>query len=143
MTFREKSSWGSLIALGTVAYWYFPRAFRIASNSNEATDMLGISITCIVALILIQAIYHGIIASKGSDRIDERDILIDLKAERIAGYVLGIGLFWLVGHIVASGSSDMVAEVGTLSIAVWILFAITVSEIGKLSARIVYYQVDA
>lgn len=93
-----------------------------------------------MALIIIQAIYHGIIAGIGDNTTDERDMLIDLKAERIAGYVQGIGLFWLVGAIVASKGA---AEIGTLSIAVWILFAITVSEISKLSSQIVYYRVDA
>ena len=143
MTFREKSSWGSLLALGAVAYWYFPRAFGIASNSNDATDIMGISFTCIVALIIIEAIYHSIIAGKGGDMIDERDILIDLKAERIASYVLGIGLFLLVGHIVTSGTSERFAEIGKLSIVVWILFTITVSEVSKLSSRIAYYRVEA
>ena len=66
--------------------------------------------------------------------------LINLKAERIAGYVLGIGLFWLVGHIVAIEGTT---EIGTLTIAVWILFTITVSEIGKLSSQIIYYRVGA
>lgn len=140
MTFREKSSWGSLLALGAVSCWYFPKAFAIASNSSVGADIIGISITCIVALIIIKASYHGIIAGKGDDTTDKRDTLINLKAERIAGYVLGIGLFWLVGHIVASKGA---AEIGTLTIAIWILFAITVFEIGKLSSQIVYYRVDA
>ena len=143
MSFQEKSAWGSLVGLGLVSYWYFPRAFDVAEGSNSPAALFGISIACIIALIIIFAGYHSAIAIAGGDETDERDNLIDLRAERISSYALGIGLFWLVARIVAAEQFDELQPMGSLLIAVWILFALTASEVIKNIAQIVYYRADA
>jgi hypothetical protein len=152
MSFQEKSAWGSLVGLGLVSYWYFPRAFDVAERSNSPAALFGISIACIIALIVILAVYHSAIAMRGGDDTDERDRLIDLRAERISSYALGIGLFWLVGRIVASEQVDQWAQIerfdqlqpmGSLLIAVWILYALVASEVIKNIAQIIYYRIDA
>ena len=38
MSFQEKSAWGSLIAMGLFAYWFFPAAFKIAAAFGEPLD---------------------------------------------------------------------------------------------------------
>ena len=152
MSFQEKSAWGSLVGLGLVSYWYFPRAFDVAEGSNSPAALFGISIACIIALIIILAVYHSAIAIRGGDETDERDRLIDLRAERISSCALGIGLFWLVGRIVASEQVDQWAKIeqidqiqpmGSLLIAVWILYALMASEVIKRIAQIIYYRIDA
>ncbi|MDH3576493.1 MAG: hypothetical protein OEO71_01575 [Gammaproteobacteria bacterium] len=143
MTFQEKSAWGSLVALGLVSYWYFPAAFAAAGNDGAAADLITISIACVIALVVIEIIYHVIIASRGGDMKDERDDFVNLKAERIAGFVLGIGLFTLVGRIIAVEAIEALTPVETmtaLTIAIWILFALTVSEVAKLISQIAYYR---
>ena len=143
LSFEEKSAWGSLLGLGLVAYWYFPKAFAIAIRTNDAADIVVISVVCIVALIIIEAIYQSIIAVRGGEDRDERDALIDLKAELVASYVLSIGMFLLVARIFAASLGDRVDSMGTLLIAVCILFALTVSEISKLITQVWYYRSDA
>ena len=143
MTFQEKSAWGSLVALGLVSYWYFPAAFAAAGNDGAAADLITISIACVIALVVIEIIYHVIIASRGGDMKDERDDFVNLKAERIAGFVLGIGLFTLVGRIIAIEAIEAITPVETmttLTVAVWILFTLTVSEVAKLISQIAYYR---
>ena len=106
--------------------------------------MIAISVVGVIALIIIEAVYHAVIAVRsGDDKMDERDVLFDLKSERIAGYALAIGLFWLVGHIIATHSIQGREPVGALTIAVWVIFAITVSEVTKLIVQIWYYRADA
>lgn len=143
MSFQEKSAWGSLVGLGLVGYWYFPRAFLVAQSSNSPAALFWISVVCIIALIVIFSVYHAAIAVHGGDETDERDHLIDLKAERIASYALGIGLFWLVARIVSGESVFGPEPMSSLLIAVWILFAITASEVIKNIAQIVYYRAGA
>jgi len=145
MTFQEKSAWGLLVGIGLVSYFYFPAAFDIADNAPQPASLIGISIAGVIALIVIEAIYHAVIAgSSGSDgSMDERDAMIDMRSERNASYVLGIGLFSLVGHIIATHSITGKESVGALTIAVWILFAITASEVAKLIFQIWYYRADA
>ena len=143
MTYREKSAWGSLVALGLVSVWYFPRAFGAAEHTDDPAGLFFVSIACIVALIVIEAVYHAVIAVKGGEATDERDTLIDLKSERIAGYALAVGLFWLVGRIVATTAFSVDEPPGPLLIAVWILFALTASEFVKLLSKVCYYRADA
>ncbi len=87
--------------------------------------------------------YHVVIASTGRSSSDERDALFDLKASRNGGFVLGFGLFSLVGHIILSSIPEGMSQPGALSIAVWILLTITVSEIAKLGFQIYYYRVGS
>ena len=143
MTFQEKSAWGSLVGLGLVGYWYFPKAFLVAQSSNSPAPLFWISVGCIIALIIILSVYHAAIAIHGGNETDERDQLIDLKSERIASYVLGIGLFWLVARIVSGESVFGPEPMNSLLIAVWILFGITLSEVIKNIAQIIYYRADA
>ena len=143
MTFKEKSAWGSLVALALISYWYFPRAFAAATHAADPGRLVGISIGCIIALIIIEAIYQSVIAAADGGASDERDALINLKAERIAGYVLGIALFSLVGRIIAVEALDAFGAAETitaLTIAVWILLSLTVSEVAKLVSQIAYYR---
>ena len=143
MSFQEKSAWGSLVGLGLVSYWYFPRAFDAVERSNSPAALFGISVACIIALIIVFAVYQSAIAIASGDETDERDKLIDLRAERISSYALGIGLFWLVGRIVATESIGDLEPMGSLLIAVWILFAITASEIIKNISQIIHYRAEA
>jgi len=145
MTFQEKSAWGLLISIGLVSFFYFPAAFDIADSASHPSALAGISIAGVIALVIIEAIYHSVIAgSSGSGgSMDERDAMIDMRSERNAGYVLAIGLFWLVGHIIATHSLAEKEPVGALTIAVWILFTLTASEVAKLIFQIWDYRADA
>ena len=140
MTFKEKSAWGSLVALALISYWFFPKAFDAATHAADPGRLVGISIGCIIALIIIEAIYQSVIAAADGGASDERDALINLKAERIAGYVLGIALFSLVGHIIAVEAFEVAETMTALTIAVWILFTLTVSEVAKLISQVAYYR---
>ena len=140
MTFKEKSAWGSLVALALISYWFFPAAFDAATHAADPGRLVAISIGCVIALIIIEAIYQSVIAAADGGASDERDALINLKAERIAGYVLSIALFSLVGRIIAVEAFAVAENMTALTIAVWILLTLTVSEAAKLVSQIAYYR---
>lgn len=143
MSFSEKSAWGLLIGLVIMSLWYFPRAFATVEASGNPIALGAISVVCVVGLVIFEAVYHAVIAAHGGDVEDERDRLFDLKAERNAGFVLGIALFILVGHILATTIVPELGAMTPLVIAVWILFAITVSEISKVLWQIWYYRTSS
>ena len=83
LSFQEKSAWGLLLGIVTVSLFYFPVAFTVARNVPHPMPLIAVSAVGIVALIVIEAIYHAIIAlPKGDAPADERDRLFELKAER-------------------------------------------------------------
>ncbi len=142
MSFQEKSAWGSLIILALVSYWFYPTALEIAGKTTNPADLYVLTIGCVVTLIIFEVIYHTIIAATGKTDRDERDRLFVMRAERNSMFVLWTGLFWIVGHILVSSATEAVASLGTLEIAVWILFALSASEFAKLASQVWYYRVS-
>lgn len=144
-SFKEKSAWGLLLGIAAVSFFYFPAAFRAVDGEPIGSGLIGLSIAGVVALVLIQIIYHGIIAvgSRHELEEDERDRLIDLKAERLGGFALGFGLVWIVARIIATTGIPKLAEPSVLLVAVWLLAALTASEVVKLTAVIFHYRAGA
>ena len=142
MSFEEKSAWGLLIGIVVVSFFYFPSAINIVQHSGSPFALIAVSAIGVIALIVIEVIYHVVIVA-GGDAADERDKLIGLKAERNAGFALGFVLFILVGHIVLNEIFAEREQLTALLIAVYVIGAITFSEVVKLVSQIGYYRVGA
>lgn len=140
MSFEEKSAWGSLIGLLLVSAWYFPKAMVVAVAATSSAPLAKISVIWIVVMIAILVVYHGVIALWGYDT-DERDRLIELKAERVAGHVLSGSLLFVVGVIMVKLFESVAGDVQPLLVTVWILAAMTLAEASKYIAQIAYYRV--
>ena len=149
MSFQEKSAWGLLIGLVAVSVFYFPAAFSVVETIESAgsgVPLIALIIAGTIALVVIEVVYHTVIAAwspKDAGVSDERDRLIDLKSERNAGFVLGFSLFWLIGWILAQSVFEAYPVPQPLAIAVYIMLAITVSEVAKLGSQIWYYRIGA
>jgi len=147
MSFKEKSAWGLLLGIVLVSVFYFPAAFGIVAEApagpSRAVPLITISVIGVIALVVIEVIYHAFIAglSGGGAASDERDALIDLKAERNGGFALGFGLVWLVGHIVTQSVFAAASVPGAMEIVLYILLALTASEIARLLSQLWYYRV--
>ena len=140
LSFQEKSAWGLLSGILVVSAFYFPRALDIVEYAGNPIALIAISVVGVIALVVIEVIYHIIIAIPGGDESDERDKLIDLKAERNGGLVLAIALFVLVGHIIAENVLQSGTGPSALLIAVYIIASLTASEVAKLASQIWFYR---
>ena len=140
LSFQEKSAWGLLAGILIVSAFYFPAALNIVEYAGNPAALIAISVVGVVALVVIEVIYHIIIVIPGGDESDERDQLIDLKAERNGGLVLGLTLFLLVGHIITQNVLAAGSGPSALLIAVYIIAAITASEVAKLASQIWFYR---
>ena len=140
LSFQEKSAWGLLAGILVVSAFYFPRALDIVEYAGNPIALIAISVIGVIALVVIEIVYHIIIAIPGGDEADERDALIDLKAERNAGFVLGFSLFVLVGHIIVVSIVPHAPELSVLLVGVYIIAALTLSEVAKLVSQIWYYR---
>lgn len=142
MSFEEKSAWGSLLALTLVSGWYFPKAIAIVEASSSSAPLVAISVIWVIGMVIILAIYHGVIAMWGNDT-DERDRLIELKADRVSGYVLSVSVLFIAGHIIANTFDPSTGSLQVLPIVVWLLLAMAFSEATRYITQIIYYRVDA
>mgnify|MGYP003628758257 FL=1 len=145
MSFKEKSTWGLLLGIVAVSVFYFPRALHAVDVSGSSGPLIGLSIAGVIALIVFQVIYHSLIAASARGHVeeDERDKLIDLKAVRLAGFALGFVLFWIIGRIIVTTIRPEFPEPSVLLVAVWLLAALTASEIVKLIAVIAHYRLGS
>lgn len=144
MSFQEKSAWGLLFGLAGVSVFYFPAAFAVTNHTDSAWPLIALIVVGTVVLVIAECIYHAVIAvasPREANQVDERDRLIDLRAERNASYVLGFSLFSLVAWILLMNIARPEDSPAPLEIAVFIMLAISIAEIAKLASQIWFYRV--
>jgi hypothetical protein len=143
LSFQEKSAWGLLAGILVVSAFYFPAALRIIADTGHPVPLIVVSAVGVAAIVVIETVYHVVIAVSGDTQVDERDRFIDLKAERNGGFALGLALVSLVGHIVLQYIRLEGQGPNALTLAIYIIGAMTVAECVKLISQIWYYRTDA
>ena len=135
MSFHEKSAWISLVSIAAVGFVFLLHVPRTLTPSL-GPEMLYAMLICLVALIVIEAIAHAVVAIRAPlDALgpkDERDRLIELRAIRVAAYVYAALSMGAVSLLVVGANG------GALGYA--ILSALVVAEIVNYGSRVVYYR---
>lgn len=141
-SYEELGAWVSLLAIGFASWLFYPDALAHLSAGGAAVELLGSAVFVVIVLVVVEIVYHSIaaVASK-NPHADERDKLICLKAERNSGYALAIALFWIIGLIAIRSSVPRAPDLPSAEmIAVYILLALTFSEVYKLVSQVWYYR---
>jgi len=139
MSFREKSAWIALIAYGVVFGGYFYNLWQGWDARYSQGLSIGLMIGAVVMLVII-TVSLTVAAAMFNPRAanapaDEREHLIDLKAERIASYALSVGVVCLIGALLMNWNGILVANL--------LLAAMVISELTKASAQIVFFRTGA
>jgi hypothetical protein len=98
LSFQEKSLWAVLVSL-LIAFGAYFCVVLPASSPNVAPGQIGLFVSLLVFLVVIQITGHTILAIGSRRELakplqrDERDTFIDLKSARIGSYVLAAGVF--------------------------------------------------
>ena len=138
MSFHEKSLWASLIAVSLVYGGYF---ISIIPNLLEREHypvaaawpaMIGLTIFIVVVQIVLQLTAAVVSPGTVNDPEDERDKMIDLKAGRYSGVILGAGMLLTIFGIMTGYSGYVLIHFG--------LFAVVVAELMKLGRQVYFYQ---
>jgi len=109
MSFREKSAWISFVCLLIFTGFWIAHFLRLeifeSLGHHELTWFLG----TVVALVTLEIGLHVAIAVQSPREAktpkDERERLIDMKASRVAFYVLLIGTLLGIGTIHIPGTN--------------------------------------
>lgn len=136
MSFREKSAWIALTAYGLVFGSYFYLLWRSWDERYGQGLSIGLMVGAVVTLVIIATaltIIAALSAPKEANApADERETLIDLKAERIASYTLSTGVVLLIGALLMGWSGILVANL--------LLASMVISELVKAVAQIIAYR---
>jgi hypothetical protein len=143
MSFREKSAWISAVSLAVLGGIYFLN-FASMLRGRAALSDVELFFALVIALVAVEVVLHLAIAIRSPKEArtprDERERLIDLKATRIAFFVLLAGAFASIGtvHLRLRDSGDH-----TFVMMHCVLFSIVVAEVVKFGSQIALYRRDA
>jgi hypothetical protein len=133
MSFREKSAWISLISILLLFGIYF------TAVALDYASTFALFIQLVIGFVVIEIVLHIVVATKApldaKAPKDERERLIGLKADRVAGYVLVAGVFFAIFTVHLSNDARDVAHAA--------LFAFAVSQLAKYGTEIALHRRDA
>ena len=136
MSFREKSAWISLITYCVVFGGYFFTLWQAWDESYAQGLSIGLMVGAVVVLVIVAIVLNTIIAlfhpKTANAPADERETVIDLKAERIASYTLSIGVICLIGALLMGWNAFLVANL--------LLASMVIAELVKALALIAYFR---
>lgn len=133
-SFEERSVWIQLFGLALVLGGYSFVAGQMLSNGIEALPayaaVFAVSVVLLVAILVAGHVAVAIISRP--DGRDERDRLIEWRAESLSG--------WIVATGVLGGITAMVFSVPNVWTAHVLLGSLFLSEITKLGLQLVFYR---
>ena len=154
LSFRELSALGSALILAWVGYEFLPYAIALAGSDSDHVRMfaeggwraivkgdhllhyVGVAV---VSIIVLQIVYHTLIAilmrKEANAPMDERDRMVNMKAQRVAYYLLDIGAAALAAYVIWANVPGMLA-------AFWLITLLVAKEVVKYLAMFVYYRLS-
>ncbi|MEL7488295.1 MAG: hypothetical protein AAGJ87_13895 [Pseudomonadota bacterium] len=108
----EKYAWASLITTGLIFWWFLHRmldGWSVVDQSPEA--LLRVFIGTVIMFIIAEGVIAAFVVGggkAGGDDIerDERDLLIDMKAEQNASWFMGIAIVAMIVQMLSSAAVD-------------------------------------
>ena len=134
-SFEEKSVWIQLLGLGAgFGIYFIIAAIMLADGVRFLGAYVPVFILALVVLIAILASGHFIAFILGGNppKPDERDRLIEWRAESNASWILGAGAMMAIGA--------MIAGVGNVWIAHLLMHSMLLSQVAKLGFQLLYYR---
>jgi hypothetical protein len=134
VSFEEKSVWIQLLSLVAVLGSYFiVAALMLAQGVTTIIAFVPLFIVAVVLLVAVLVVGHIVvaIASKPDGR-DERDRLIEWRAESNSSWILGAGV---IGAI-----TGLVFAINTVWIAHLLLLSMLLAEVARFIFQLVYYR---
>ncbi len=145
LSYQEKSILGSLLAMVIVYGYYFANALRHADEPEFGGGGIGRLILAVVAIIVIQIVYHIILALESKpEPKDERDVLIECKAYRNGYFALATGAFLVIGAVILAALARDAAPARIIAtpflIVNLVLLFMVLAELVKLLTQLFYYR---
>lgn len=133
-SFEERSAWIQLVALSLVMVGYFGLAVRMmtagVTTLGPFVPLFGVATVALIAVLVVAHVVAAVL-DRPSDP-DERDRVIEWRAESRSGWLLATGMLAAV--------AAMVAEVPAVWTAHLLLLSLFLSQILKLALQLVDYR---
>lgn len=133
-SFEEKSVWIVLCSLVAVFSLYFFVAMRmLLAGVTIVVPYIPVLAVAVVLLVALLVVGHVVVAiASRPDGRDERDRLIEWRAENNSSWVLGAG--------VIAAIFGLATPIGAAWIANGLLMALFLAEVAKRVLQVYYYR---
>ena len=142
MPFREKSAWISLVTMLVVFGAFFGAVAGdvLPASGVPTVHYLILSVLAVIVLqLVLKLVARSLAQADAASPKDERERLIELKATRIAFYVLVgavlLGVFLVIHTPVAGGPFPGSPRLGLAMVA-----CIVLADVVRSAAQIVYFR---
>jgi archaellum biogenesis protein FlaJ (TadC family) len=139
MSFREKSAWISFVTILLVFIPFFWNSYRQWQGAVTGHEGVSTAFGLLLAFVVLEIVLHVIVAIRAPKEAqsprDEREQLIDLRATRVAFYVLLVGAFAAVGMVHLTRSAWAIQQI--------VLLAIVLAELVRFGGQILLFRRDA
>ena len=156
MSFKEKSTWVSLLATLLIFGNYTISVFSMDSSSLSPDEMIEVALdnlsSAIFFIIIFEIIFQSLIAAGSRNKIelegDERDSLITLTSNNSGYWVLSIGFIITIGQLILPHvfgiefSPEEHTSIPMFAMHL-LLFSFIFAEIVRFSHQIYLYRKDA
>jgi hypothetical protein len=139
LSYREKSILGSLVAMLAVYGYYFATLPGLDTRRYFDAASTTRLIAMVVAIVVIEVVCHVVIAASSHvERKDERDVLIEIRAYRVAYFLLATGVSLLIGTMILSNPETL--GISQFSMGNFLLLSMVVAETAKFLTQLFYYR---
>jgi hypothetical protein len=136
MTFHEKSALTMTILLVVAFGWYFSLVLGVVAGSpGREVGYTALMLVAVAILTIAAAVSHVILAllsRSDANAYDERDRSVALRSERVAGYVLAVGVW--------AGIALAMLQADRFWIAQALIAALVVAEVTDGIVKLVLYR---
>lgn len=142
LSFKEKSTIGTLIATWVIGVLYFHSAWEMwQAGQLHPVSNFGLATGLTVLLVIVLVGYHILIALLSRpEQDDERDRLITWRAGNIGGVVLGIGVIGVVLQVLIGSFWDDPIAASPVLIVNALMAVVFLATIVELVLTLVFYR---
>jgi hypothetical protein len=133
-SFEEKSVWIQLVSTVAVLGAYFVvAALMLSKGVTTVIAFVPLFIVSVALLVVVLTVGHVVVAiTARPDGRDERDRIIEWRAESNSSWILGVG--------VLAALTGLVVSLDNVWIAHMLLLSMLLSEVARFIFQLVYYR---
>ncbi len=143
MSYRELSVIGVAVTTAAVMSWFFAKAWALyQAGDPRIGDLLWLVIPVVVMTVIIEIVIESNLAIwLGDQRVeDERDHLFSLRGERVAGYVMQVGVFGSLSILLFRDAMDLLDNTSLFAAVIVLIGFLTLSEITRCCVQVFHYR---
>lgn len=154
MSFKEKSTWISLVSTLAIFGYYFVQIWGLSGLPEEHANEQAVKliIYVIILTVVVETLFQGMLAATNHKAAklgaDERDKILEYKSNNLGYTVLAVGVLIVLGRIIMlelnsgwqEGESSLQIPMLT---AHMLMFSFVLSEVVRFAALVYQYRRSA